>query len=59
VTKTPAEHQRDSREARAKEGGRQLATWLDAPAAEKLDRWIAKGETVKSVINRLLTRSKP
>lgn len=54
-----AERLARSREARAKEGGRQLSTWLDAAAAEKLDRWLAKGETVKAVINRLLTRSKP
>lgn len=53
------ERQAQSRAARASAGGKQVAVMLTPAAAAKLSAWVAKGETIASVINRLLTRSKP
>lgn len=48
-----------SREARAKEGGRTLSTFLHPPAAEKLADWVEGGHGVADVINSLLRKSRP
>jgi len=48
-----------SRAARAEAGGKQIAVMLTPAAAAKLAAWVAKGETIAGVINRLLTRSRP
>lgn len=53
------ERQARSRAIRASTGGKQIAVMLTPAAAAKLSAWVAKGETIASVINRLLTRSKP
>lgn len=57
--KTPAEYQARSREARAKEGGKQIAVMLTPAAAAKLAAWVARGESIASIVNGLLTRSRP
>ena len=54
-----AKRQARSRKARAEAGGKQIAVMLTPAAAAKLAAWIARGETIAGVINRLLTRSKP
>lgn len=60
MTKTPdPERQARSRQARAEAGGKQIAVMLTPAAAAKLAAWVAKGESIAAVINRLLTRSKP
>jgi hypothetical protein len=56
---TPAEKMTRYRAKRSQAGGRQIAVMLTDVAAAKLDAWIARGETNASIINRLLTRSKP
>lgn len=48
-----------SRAARAEAGGKQIAVMLTPAAAAKLADWIARGETISAVVNRLLTRSRP
>jgi len=53
------ERQARSRKARAEAGGKQIAVMLTPAAAAKLAAWVAKGETIAGVINRLLTRSRP
>lgn len=55
----PANRQASSRKARVEAGGKQIAVMLTPAAAAKLAAWVAKGETIAGVINRLLTRSKP
>jgi hypothetical protein len=57
--KPDSERQARSREARAEAGGKQIAVFLTPAAAAKLAAWLARGETIASTINRLLTRSKP
>ena len=60
MTKTPeSERQARSRQSRAEAGGKQIAVMLTREAAEKLAAWVARGETIAGVINRLLIRSKP
>jgi hypothetical protein len=60
VTPTPpADRQARSREAREAAGGKQIAVMLKPPAAAKLAAWIARGETIAGIVNRLLERSKP
>jgi hypothetical protein len=54
-----AEAQRRSREAREAAGGKQIAVMLTPAAAAKLAAWLARGETIAGVVNRLLERSKP
>lgn len=54
-----AERQARSRKARAQEGGKQIAVMLTPAAAAKLSAWVAKGETIAGVINRMLTKSRP
>ena len=56
---TPADRMARSREARDAAGGKQIAVHLTPAAASKLAAWVAKGESIAAVINRLLTRSKP
>ncbi len=53
------ERQARSREAREQAGGKQIAVMLTPAAAAKLAAWVAKGESIAAVVNRLLTRSKP
>jgi hypothetical protein len=48
-----------SRQAREQAGGKQIAVMLTPEAASKLAKWLARGETIAGIINRLLTRSKP
>ena len=58
--KTPdPERQARSRALRASTGGKQVAVMLTPAAAAKLAAWVAKGETIAAVVNRLLVRSKP
>ena len=56
-----ADHERQarSRKARAQEGGKQIAVMLTPAAAAKLAAWVAKGDTIVGVINRMLTKSRP
>lgn len=53
------ERQARSRQARAEAGGKQIAVMLTPAAASKLAAWIKRGETIASIVNKLLTRSKP
>jgi hypothetical protein len=48
-----------SRASRAESGGKQIAVMLTPAAAAKLAAWIARGETIAGVINRLLVKSRP
>ena len=48
-----------SRAARAEAGGKQIAVMLTPAAAAKLALWTDRGETIASVVNRLLARSRP
>lgn len=48
-----------SRASRAEAGGKQIAVMLTPAAAAKLAAWVAKGETIAGVVNRLLERSRP
>lgn len=58
--KTPDnDRQARSRKARAEAGGKQVAVMLTPAAAAKLAAWVARGESIAAVINRLLVRSKP
>ena len=59
MTSSPSDRQARSRQARAQAGGKQIAVMLTPAAAAKLAQWVAKGETIAGVINRLLVRSKP
>jgi len=43
----------------AAEGGRQIAVFICAEADAKLAKWLERGETVTSAVNKLLKRSKP
>lgn len=54
-----ADRQARSRQARAEAGSKQIAVMLTPAAAAKLAAWVAKGETIAGVINRLLTKSRP
>lgn len=54
-----AARQARSREARAVVGGKQIAVMLTPAAAAKLAAHVAKGETIASVVNRLLVKSRP
>lgn len=45
--------------ARAEAGGKQVSVMLTPAAAAKLVAWVAKGETIAGVINRILTESMP
>lgn len=54
-----ADRQARSREARANAGGKQIAVFLTPAAAAKLAAWVQRGETIASIVNKLLTRSKP
>lgn len=54
-----AKRQALSRQARASAGGKQIAVMLTPAAAAKLAAWIAKGETIAGLINRMLTKSRP
>ena len=53
------ERQARSRKARAEAGGKQIAVMLTPEAAAKLAEWVARGETIAAVVNRLLARSRP
>jgi hypothetical protein len=59
MPKTDRDRQARSRQARAEAGGKQIAVMLTPAAAAKLAAWVAKGETIAGVVNRLLARSKP
>ena len=59
MAKNDADRQARSRQARAEAGGQQIAVMLTPAAAAKLAAWIKRGETIASIVNRLLTRSKP
>ena len=48
-----------SRASRAEAGGKQIAVMLTPAAAAKLSAWVARGETIAGVVNRLLARSRP
>lgn len=54
-----AKRQARSRKARAEAGGKQIAVMLTPAAAAKLAAWVAKGETIAGLINRMLTKSRP
>jgi len=56
---SPAERKAKSRQAAEGSGGKQIAVMLTPAAAAKLAAWVARGETIASIVNRLLTRSKP
>ena len=51
--------QSKSRAERASAGGKQIAVMLTPAAAEKLAAWVARGETIAGVVNRLLAKSRP
>ena len=53
------ERQARSRQSREDAGGKQVAVMLTPQAASKLGAWIKLGETIASIINKLLTRSRP
>ena len=55
----PATRQARSRAAREAQGGKQVSVFLSPAAAAKLAAWVARGETIAGIINKLLTRSKP
>jgi hypothetical protein len=55
----PKDRMAASREARAKDGGKQIAVMLSPLAADKLARWVLRGMTATQAINKLLERSKP
>ena len=59
IATTATVRQARSRKARAEAGGKQIAVMLTPAAAEKLAAWVAKGETIVGVINRMLTNSRP
>ena len=59
LPKTESERQARSRQARASAGGKQIAVMLTPEATAKLAAWVAKGETIAAVVNRLLARSRP
>ena len=48
------DRQHRSRKARAEAGGKQIAVMLTPAAAANLAAHVAKGETITSVVNRLL-----
>ena len=56
---TDSARQARSRKTRAEKGGKQIAVMLTPAAAAKLAAWVAKGETIAGVINRMLTKSRP
>lgn len=41
------------------DGGKQIAVFLSAEATAKLELWLEKGESVTSIVNKLLKRSRP
>ena len=45
------------RAARAKAGGKQIAVWLSPEAAARLTKLTAKGDTIATVVNRLILRT--
>lgn len=53
------ERQARSRQARAEAGGKQIAVMLTPAADAKLALWIARGESISSTVNRLLSKSRP
>jgi hypothetical protein len=53
------ERQARSRKARSEAGGKQIAVMLTPAAASKLAAWVARGDTIAGVINRLLVKSRP
>lgn len=53
------ERQSRSRKARIASGWKQIAVMLTPAAAAKLAAWVAKGETIAGVINRMLAKSRP
>ena len=55
----PATRQARSRQARAEAGGKQISVMLTPAAAAKLAAWVKRGESIASIVNKLLTRSKP
>lgn len=54
-----AQRQAVSRKARGDAGGKQIAVMLTPAAAAKLASHVAKGESITSVVNRLLCESNP
>lgn len=56
---TDAARQARSRQTRASAGGRQIAVMLTPASAAKLAAWVARGETIAGVVNRLLAKSRP
>ena len=56
---TDPDRQARSRKARVEAGGKQIAVMLTPAAAAKLAAWLARGETIAGVVNRLLARSRP
>lgn len=57
---TPAERQRRSRAARAKQGGKPIHVVLSPEATAKLEAWQQRhGLTAAETLEKLLLRSKP
>lgn len=54
-----AERKAKSRQTAEAGGGKQISVMLTPAAAAKLAKWLARGETIASTVNLLLTRSKP
>jgi hypothetical protein len=54
-----SDRQARSRKVRAEAGGKQIAVMLTPAAAAKLAAWVARGETIAGVVNRLIEKSKP
>lgn len=54
----PKERQARSRQARAADGGRQIAVMLIEEASQALKELEDKGETITGAINRLLIQTK-
>lgn len=59
MTATDRTRQARSRAMREAEGGKQIAVFLTPAAAAKLAAWVKRGESIASIVNKLLTRSKP
>lgn len=55
----PADRMARSRQSRAEAGGKQISVFLTPAAAAKLAAWVKRGESIASIVNKLLTRSKP
>ncbi len=59
MTTSESERKARLRATYADAGRKPIYVVLEPAAAAKLAAWVAKGESIAAVVNRLLTRSKP